>query len=1109
MKSDKSPPMADANEEIVTLVETVDQAEQRLGALTAGEVDTVTNRDTRRLLLRRTQDHTQHNKAILDALPAHVALLDPQGVIISVNEAWRQFALTNAVQASEYGVGANYLAIFDGARGAGAAEAHQAAAGIRSVLTGASKNFAIEYPGPSLTEQRWLQIAVTPLSDDQLDGAVVMHLDITERRAAEAKIQRHTQLYAALSQCNEAIVHCTSEEALFQKICRTAVQFGGMKMAWVGLLDPETLSVKPVASFGDDTDYLQGLNISSDADSLTGGGPTGTAIREKQPFWCQHFMRDPVTGPWHAAAARAGFAASASLPLYRKGRVAGAFSLYSDAVDAFDEPARNLLIGMAADIGFALDNFVSESERKHSEESLKNMAAKYHTVFELSTDAIMLLNEKGFLDCNEATLRMFGYPTHNDFISKHPGQLSPPTQPGGEDSMSLANQRITTAFKNGSNRFEWMYSRLDGAEFPAEVLLTVMELDGKPVLQAVVRDITERKEAEDRISHLNRVYAVLSGINSLVVRVTDRDELFRGACRIAIEAGGFRMAMLCIVDPHTSGIIPVATAGKDESLLTSIKTLLSSSEAVSKTMIARAISGKTVIISNDSQVDPQVLLGGQYAESGVRSIVVLAVIVEGEAEGALVLYAPEKDFFHENEMQLLAELAGDIAFAIDHIKKQERLNYLAYYDVLTGLANRTLFLDRVAQYMRGAVSDGHKLAIGLIDLERFKNINDSLGRNAGDELLKQVAEWLTLEMGDANLLARIDTDHFAIVVPEVTSDGALAMLVENLMTAFLQHPFRLNDAIFRISIKFGIALFPDDGSDADTVFRNAEAALKKAKLRGDRYLFHTREMTRAVAIKLDLENQLRLAIDNEEFVLHYQPKVNLMTGQVTSAEALIRWNNPRTGLVPPGQFIPILEETGLIYEVGHWALRKAIEDSLRWRDAGLPAMRIAVNVSPLQLHNFKFIDELKQVIALDARVAAGLELEITESVIMANVEHNITSLQAIRAMGITIAIDDFGTGFSSLSYLARLPVDTLKIDRSFVIEMTAGPDGLALVSTIINLAHAMKLKVVAEGVETEEQSRMLHLLNCNEIQGFLFSPAVPAELFETRFLSQSPPSNRA
>jgi EAL domain-containing protein (putative c-di-GMP-specific phosphodiesterase class I) len=270
---------------------------------------------------------------------------------------------------------------------------------------------------------------------------------------------------------------------------------------------------------------------------------------------------------------------------------------------------------------------------------------------------------------------------------------------------------------------------------------------------------------------------------------------------------------------------------------------------------------------------------------------------------------------------------------------------------------------------------------------------------------------------------------------------------------------------------------------------------------GIRYLFYAQKMTEAVAERLTLENQLRLALDNEEFVLHYQPKVNLANGKVSGVEGLIRWNDPRTGLVPPGRFIPILEETGLIYEVGRWALHKAIEDYLRWRAAGLAAVRIAVNVSPLQLRHRGFIAEIKRAIDIAPHAATGLELEITESLIMEDVMRSISSLRAIRVMGVSMAIDDFGTGFSSLSYLAKLPVDTLKIDRSFVIGMTDGPDGLALVSTIINLAHSLKLKVVAEGVETEEQSRLLRLLNCDEIQGYLFSKPLPSEIFETRYLT--------
>ncbi|MGZ5692160.1 MAG: bifunctional diguanylate cyclase/phosphodiesterase [Burkholderiales bacterium] len=507
------------------------------------------------------------------------------------------------------------------------------------------------------------------------------------------------------------------------------------------------------------------------------------------------------------------------------------------------------------------------------------------------------------------------------------------------------------------------------------------------------------------------------------------------------------------------------------------------------------------VISNDVHSDLRRPMKRELVERGINSFAVIPLLDSKQAMGVLALYATEVGAFDEHEMRLLNDLAGNISLAIDHIDNRERLGYLALHDVLTGLANRSLFLERVAQCMRGALSGGHKLAVLLIDLERFKNINDSLGQAAGDALLRQVADWLTLNVGDANLLARVSADHFAVMVPEIKEEGTLARLVEKAMEAFLNHQFRLNDAVFRIAFKVGVALFPDDGADADTLFKHAEAALKKAKASGDRYLFYTQKMSEAVAGRLTLENQLRQALDKEQFVLHYQPKVNLLSGKLTSAEALIRWNDPRMGLVPPGRFIPILEETGLIYDLGRWALRKAIEDYLRWRRAGLAAVRIAVNVSPLQLRHRGFTADINQAIRVDAHAAAGLELEITESMIMADVGHSIASLQAIRAMGVSIAIDDFGTGFSSLSYLSKLPVDTLKIDRSFVTDMTAGPQGLALVSTIINLAHSLKLKVVAEGIETEEQSRLLRLLNCDEMQGYLFSKPLPSEIFETRFLA--------
>jgi len=621
----------------------------------------------------------------------------------------------------------------------------------------------------------------------------------------------------------------------------------------------------------------------------------------------------------------------------------------------------------------------------------------------------------------------------------------------------------------------------------------------------VPRDFTKRTDAEQELRRLNRLYAMVGGINALGIRVRDRDDLFTNACRIAVQDGKFDMAWIGIVDPSETRIIPMAWSGIDEKTLAAIKDLFSGSEGTlqGKTLAARAIREKATVVSNDVPNDETLLFGKMHSEAGVRSIAMLPLIVSGRAIGVFVLYTSKLEFFDSAGLQLLTELAGNVAFALDHIEKQERLDHFAYYDELTGLANRSLFLDRLTQHMLSAAIAGRRVAVFLIDLERFKKFNDSLGRPAGDALLKQFAEWLARSAGSVNVVARVGADHFAVVLPEVTYEGDIAQFLEVTIAALAIHPFIVNDVAYRIAAKVGVALFPSDGADADTLFKNAEGALKKAKIGRDRYLFYAQKMTETMTGSLSIENRLRLALEQHEFVLHYQPKVNLATGRVTGAEALIRWNDPQTGLVPPARFIPVLEETGLIHEVGRWALRKAIEDHLRWRSAGLAAPRIAVNVSPLQLRDKKFVAAVEEAVKIAPNAAEGLELEITESLIMENVDHSIVSLLAIRALGITVAIDDFGTGFSSLSYLSKLPVDTLKIDRSFVVDMTSGADGLTLVSVIINLAHALKLKVVAEGVETEEQLRQLRLLHCDEMQGYLFGKPVPREVFERKYLTHS------
>jgi len=614
---------------------------------------------------------------------------------------------------------------------------------------------------------------------------------------------------------------------------------------------------------------------------------------------------------------------------------------------------------------------------------------------------------------------------------------------------------------------------------------------------ALTAEVAERMRAEARVMRLNRVYAVLSGINATIVRTRDRQELFDEACRIAVEHGGFRMAWIGLLDPNEVDVTPVAKAGFDEGYLDQIRLTAWDDAPNSCLLVAGALRERVPVVCNDIDTDPQMARWREEAlRRGYRSLVVFPLQVGQKTAGLFLLYAPEKDFFDTEEMRLLAEIAGDVSFALDHIEKGERLNYLAYYDVLTGLPNRTLIYDRLNQLLHAAKRNGAVIAVVLIDLERFRVINETLGRHAGDVLLKQVAERLGGGRLGPEHLARISADSFAAVLGDIEKEEEVVHFVEKRVIDLLHEPIMVDGQELRLSAKAGIALFPADGADADTLFRNAEAALKKAKLSGDHYLFYTPEINARMAENLMLENKLRRVLERGELALHYQPKVDLKTGRINGLEALMRWNDPDAGLVPPAKFIPIMEETGLILEAGRWALEQAVADFRRWQANSLRPPRMAVNISQVQLRQKDFVTTVERALSGAADAAGVLELEVTESLIMQDIEANIEKLRAIREMDVEVAIDDFGTGYSSLSYIARLPINALKIDRAFIMNLTRNPADVSIVTTIISLAHSLDLRVVAEGVETDEQANLLRLLKCDEIQGYLFSPAVPAERIE-------------
>ncbi len=439
-------------------------------------------------------------------------------------------------------------------------------------------------------------------------------------------------------------------------------------------------------------------------------------------------------------------------------------------------------------------------------------------------------------------------------------------------------------------------------------------------------------------------------------------------------------------------------------------------------------------------------------------------------------------------IQLEAEIA-------EKNRAEERLNYLAYHDLLTELPNRVLFQDRLGQALSAAKRENQRIAVLLLSIDRFKSVSETLGSESADKLVCDVAERLTISMREGDTLAYWGSDEFAFLFNQLEKNED-AISISKRLQATLQPGFPLAGDEIYLTASIGIALHPLNGQDETTLMKNAAAALAQAKqLGGNNYQFYTAEMNAKALRRFSLESSLRRALEREEFVLHFQPKVDVNTWKISGAEALIRWNHPERGLVSPAEFIPLAEETGLIAPIGEWVLNRLCIQ-LKESTVSAPNLILSSNISARHFQDPNFFLTVMSMLDTVGVEPRNLELELTESSIMTALDSGIRTLNAFRDAGIRISIDDFGTGFSSLAYLKRLPIDILKIDRSFVHDASTDPDDAALVMAIITLAHNLRLKVIAEGVETEDQLRFLHLLRCDEIQGYLFSKPLPVDDFK-------------
>jgi diguanylate cyclase (GGDEF)-like protein len=426
----------------------------------------------------------------------------------------------------------------------------------------------------------------------------------------------------------------------------------------------------------------------------------------------------------------------------------------------------------------------------------------------------------------------------------------------------------------------------------------------------------------------------------------------------------------------------------------------------------------------------------------------------------------------------------------------KQLRHLATHDALTGLPNRVLMDDRMSQSIAVADSQRQTFACILMDLDRFKLVNDSLGHRAGDELLKEVSRRLKGVVRDVDTVARLGGDEFVLIISP-SSDQAPALQVANRIIDALQAPVRVAGVEIHTSTSIGIAFYPGDAGTVETLLAHADAAMYCAKQRGrNNFQCFVPSMNTATFEKVRLESDMRVALEQKQFELHYQPKVNTATGVMHGAEALLRWKHPVRGNIPPAEFIPIAEECGLIGSIGAWVVQEACRQARAWQLAGLPFLRVAVNLSPSQFRQGNVVAIIRDALDAAELEARFLEVELTESTVMSDPEESINILEKLSVMGVLVSVDDFGTGYSSMSYLRRFPIDKLKIDRGFIKEVMSRPEDASIVRAIVSLAHSLKLKVVAEGVESIEQLDFLKSLGCDQYQGYHFSPALPPTQFE-------------
>ena len=764
-----------------------------------------------------------------------------------------------------------------------------------------------------------IKFPVADGNDDLMIGSIA--LDITSRKRAEARVDRLTRLYRALNQINQGIMRLSDESELFPLVSKAVVDFGSVKMVWIGRFDADTERILPVTCHGADSNHLDGLVISASASVPEGRGPTGTAFREGRSVLINDPQTNDMTRPWHALTRFHNLHSIGAFPIQRANKPYAVLTAYSEQSGIFDAETIALLEKMSRDVSFALDNFDREQQRRSAQDAWRSSEDHFRAFFERSMVGMATSSpEKGWIEVNDALCLMLGY-TREELLRTTWAEITHPE------------------------------------DLHADIALFDRVMNGE------IDDYTLDK-------------------------------------RYLRKEGG-------IVHTHIA---------------------------------ARCLRKK------DGSVD------------------YFVVLVQDTTE-----------------QKLSDEL----------IWKQ------ANFDPLTGLLNRRMFRDRLKQEIVKSNRTKLPLAMLFIDLDRFKEVNDTLGHAKGDMLLVEAAHRISDSVRETDTVARLGGDEFMIILAQLPDTGQVELITRHLLTR-LAEAFDLGSESVFLSASIGITFYPADATDAEQLVRNADQAMYVAKNQGrNGFSYFTYALQEAAQSRLKLINDMRSALTaGDQFMVYFQPIVDMSSQQIYKAETLIRWQHPVMGMISPAEFIPLAEETGLIIEIGDWVFRQAAQWARRWEELTPTGLRISVNMSPLQFR----ADNNSTDMMIDYMHTLGLTgqsiiIEITEGLLL-NAESNITDkLLKFRDAGMQVAIDDFGTGYSSLSYLKKFDIDYLKIDQSFVRNIATDPDDMALSEAIIVMAHKLGLKVIAEGVETEQQRALLAAAGCDYAQGYLFSRPVPPQEF--------------